>query len=134
MADRRWMSRGSIVDGRRAVAHRPLRRRRKVLRAKLYLLQRGRCFYCGVAMLASPSARDHDRACTLDEVKPRGLGGWVAPNNCVAACRGCNGRKGRRTSLAFVASWPAERRDARHGAMLALRALIIRRAAAGCLQ
>lgn len=47
------------------------------------------CQYCGRRMTVSQS--------TFDHVLPRSRGGTTSWENIVAACRGCNGRKGGRT-------------------------------------
>lgn len=54
--------------------------------------QNWRCCYCGVAFVMSP--RSHDHAPSFDEVTPQSLGGKKAWENQVAACRGCNTRRG----------------------------------------
>lgn len=111
-----------------------MKRRRKMLRGKLYLLQRGRCFYCDVAMVLSPRHRNHNRACTVDHVRPQVHGGNWTPTNTVAACRRCNGHKGRRTALAYVGTWAPQRQAEQQPRMLAVRALIIRRFNTGALR
>ena len=45
------------------------------------------CVYCG----------QHQKALTIDHVKPVSRGGRTDFDNCVACCRACNNRKGART-------------------------------------
>lgn len=54
--------------------------------------QNWRCAYCAVVFVMAP--RDHDHAPSFDEVIPRALGGAKDWDNQVAACRGCNNRRG----------------------------------------
>lgn len=62
----------------------------KVVFSRLNVLKRDKyhCQYCQKSMTASEAEIDH--------VLPKRLGGKSSFENCVAACRGCNGRKGSR--------------------------------------
>jgi len=58
----------------------------KYSRSNVLLRDKFTCQLCG----KSPSIKE----LTLDHVKPRSLGGITSWTNIVAACRGCNSRKG----------------------------------------
>ena len=60
-----------------------------VRRAQIYIRDGYRCQYCG----ETRAAKD----LTLDHILPRAQGGLSVPENLVAACEKCNGRKGNRT-------------------------------------
>lgn len=62
----------------------PYRARLPLTREHLLARDQHRCAYCGA------------RATTIDHVHPRSKGGEHRWENVVAACRGCNGRKGDR--------------------------------------
>lgn len=86
-----------------------LRRRLKAnadLRNYLFAPQGGYCHYCGKAMKPRPS-RNIGPACkrtvTLEHLKPQSEGGQTTPENCVAACRGCNEERGNMTAEAWDA-------------------------------
>lgn len=80
----------SVVRLRRYVhLRRSKQARQTVRRAQIYIRDCYRCQYCGEAKSAS--------ALTLDHILPRAQGGSSAPENLVAACEKCNGRKGNRT-------------------------------------
>lgn len=64
-------------------------------RAKLYLLQNGRCYYCDEAV-ATP---EHG---SIDHVIPKKRGGKNKKENYVFSCKPCNLKKGSFTSLAEV--------------------------------
>lgn len=63
----------------------PYKRRLPVTRRAVLQRDDHTCAYC------------RGKADTIDHVKPRALGGKHEWRNVVAACRSCNGRKGRRT-------------------------------------
>lgn len=64
--------------------------------------QENRCFYCRSTMRRrhEPGVRQY---ATLDEKLPRWMGGLVNEENCVAACRLCNHRKGPLDAETFIA-------------------------------
>jgi 5-methylcytosine-specific restriction endonuclease McrA len=69
-----------------------VRRRREasgMKRLRIYMRDKFRCQYCGEK---KPPAE-----LTLDHIFPRSRGGDNTPVNVVAACIGCNNRKGSRT-------------------------------------
>lgn len=61
-------------------------------RFNLFLRDAFRCLYCG--------RRQAVEELTFDHLLPRARGGTSHWENLVAACRGCNGRKGDRTPAA----------------------------------
>lgn len=80
----------SVVRLRRYIhVRRQKHARATVRRAQIYMRDGYRCQYCGEAKSAS--------ALTLDHILPRAQGGLSTPENLVAACEKCNGRKGNRT-------------------------------------
>jgi 5-methylcytosine-specific restriction endonuclease McrA len=86
---------GALSDETRCPEHRGTKRNgstrawRKV-RAEVLKRDHHRCFYCG------------DRATTVDHLRPVSRGGAeLDPENCVAACAGCNGSKGEMTAEEF---------------------------------
>lgn len=67
---------------------RTLYRSRVPFSKKSILVRDGfRCAYCG----------DGDTKLTIDHIVPKSKGGKSTFENCVAACRECNNRKGHRT-------------------------------------
>ncbi len=69
-----------------------LRRRRQTAgmkRLRIYVRDKFTCQYCG--------KRKGADELTLDHITPRAQGGRSMPENLVAACVGCNNRKGNRT-------------------------------------
>jgi 5-methylcytosine-specific restriction endonuclease McrA len=69
-----------------------VRRRREasgMKRLRIYMRDKFRCQYCGEKKGAGEL--------TLDHIFPRSRGGDNTPVNVVAACIGCNNRKGNRT-------------------------------------
>ena len=79
----------SVVRLRNYVHIKRRRQETAMKRARIYIRDRYRCQYCG----DHKSARD----LTLDHILPRAQGGESTPQNLVAACVGCNQRKGNRT-------------------------------------
>jgi 5-methylcytosine-specific restriction endonuclease McrA len=80
----------SVIRLRRYVhLRRNKQARAQVRRAQIYMRDQYRCQYCG----------EHKSAAllTLDHILPRAQGGTSTPENLVAACEKCNGRKGNRT-------------------------------------
>ncbi len=65
------------------------RERVRLTRRNLFARERNQCMYCG-SHFASADL-------TVDHVIPRAQGGADTWENLVAACRGCNARKGGRT-------------------------------------
>lgn len=59
--------------------------RKRAIRRKLYLSQRGRCHWCDKRILLQDA--------TLDHVMPRSKGGANHQFNLVVACRDCNGKR-----------------------------------------
>ncbi len=59
---------------------------RALSRKNILLRDRNTCQYCGVVL--------HSAELTLDHVQPRSRGGLSTWENLVAACHGCNRRKG----------------------------------------
>lgn len=59
---------------------------RALSRKNILLRDRNTCQYCGVTL--------HSSELTLDHVQPRSRGGLSTWENLVAACHGCNRRKG----------------------------------------
>jgi 5-methylcytosine-specific restriction endonuclease McrA len=59
---------------------------RALSRKNILLRDRNTCQYCGVVL--------HSSELTLDHVQPRSRGGLSTWENLVAACHGCNRRKG----------------------------------------
>ena len=61
-----------------------------------YLMQEGRCHYCGVEMIAPKfiEGRRPGNEASCDHVVPRSKGGWSTFVNIVASCRSCNNAKG----------------------------------------
>ncbi len=53
----------------------------------LIVRENGRCAYCGTKT----------RALTIDHIIPRSRNGDTSFENCVAACKTCNGKKGAKT-------------------------------------
>lgn len=92
------MLRGYTADGRVVVRFSPRagretrQARDRRLLAVMIQEQFGRCHYCNVSfnMFSATSALRP----TIDEKVPRSLGGVRTRSNCVAACDGCNRRKG----------------------------------------
>lgn len=65
------------------------RERVRLTRRNLFARERNQCMYCGTRLPTSEL--------TIDHVVPRSQGGVDTWENLVAACRGCNARKGGRT-------------------------------------
>lgn len=65
---------------------------RRKLRASLFTLQGGKCFWCGdpVTMEGKTPSTPPANYATLDELKPRGHGGTRARLNTVVSCVPCN--------------------------------------------
>lgn len=62
------------------------------LRAELTAAQNGLCYWCHEPMVLI----------TLEHLIPRAKGGETNKENCVAACKSCNGRKGSDTPRQFL--------------------------------
>lgn len=60
--------------------------------------QHGRCWFCKAPFVRGKGAR----SATIDHKIPRWLGGGSAWSNVVAACKGCNSRKGGMTHIVFA--------------------------------
>jgi 5-methylcytosine-specific restriction endonuclease McrA len=71
------------------------------LRERIFARDRHTCVYC-----AQPFPPEQ---LTLDHVQPRMRGGDNSEGNLVAACAGCNTRKGSRTAWSFLSDLPDER-------------------------
>lgn len=70
---------------------------RRSRRVSLFEEQNGLCFYCGARMVLDverPGKQTPDYACTEDHLVPKSVGGSDARDNVVAACFGCNNRRG----------------------------------------
>ncbi|WP_409562204.1 HNH endonuclease [Hyphomicrobium sp. B1] len=97
-----------------------LRQEDPVRRAKLFLEQDGRCFYCTVPMLPPPFTRPRRRReVTLEHLIPHCEGGRRGFFNEVAACNACNGERGTMPWLLFFCLKEIERdgtAEARHAA------------------
>ena len=70
---------------------------------KLWVQQKGFCYYCGIKMVLGRGARNrtrlvqierNPRAATIDHVVPKAAGGLGTRDNIVYACLACNERKG----------------------------------------
>ncbi|WP_424933253.1 HNH endonuclease [Amaricoccus macauensis] len=79
----------------------------KNIRRKKMIAQRGRCYYCGLAMWepnAAAGPGKHRKAgpapnflrCTAEHLHPRSEGGRNTVDNIVAACWFCNSRRHQR--------------------------------------
>lgn len=73
------------------------------IRERVFARDGFRCVYCG--------ERFPPEELTLDHVEPRMRGGDDSEGNLVAACRGCNTRKGSLAAWAFLAERPQEREN-----------------------
>lgn len=71
----------------------------------LYMVQGGRCFYCGAEMTVHRTRRGGPWA-TMDHVRPRLANGHQPP--FVVACLSCNGKKSGRdpTAQELARAWP----------------------------
>lgn len=79
-------------------------------RAALFAEQDGLCFYCRVPMKPPPFTRPRSpRDATLDHLIPFSEGGRRGFPNEVAACNGCNGRRGTMPWLLFFCLKELER-------------------------
>lgn len=76
---------------------------RRHLRWLLFGQQDGRCFYCHEPMVLSFSARDNiwGNTATLEHLKRKAEGGGDGLANFVAACKDCNGRRGKQGWTAY---------------------------------
>lgn len=76
----------------------PATKRIKALRLAAYHRQKGRCWWCGEAMVLEPENHggQPDRLCTAEHLMPSSVGGRTNRSNVVAACRVCN--NGRQSS------------------------------------
>ena len=83
------------------------RERVRLTRRNLFARERNQCMYCGSHFSTADL--------TIDHVVPRSQGGVDSWENLVAACRGCNARKGGRTpeqaGMALVRQPRAPRRN-----------------------
>jgi 5-methylcytosine-specific restriction endonuclease McrA len=79
----------SVVRLRVYVNVRKRRQAAGMKRLRVFVRDKFRCQYCGGRFAA--------QELTLDHVTPRSRGGRSTPENLVAACVGCNARKGDRT-------------------------------------
>ncbi len=79
----------SVVRLRAYVNVRRRRRQAGMKRLRVFVRDGFRCQYCGDRKAASEL--------TLDHILPRSRRGQSVPENLVAACVGCNTRKGNRT-------------------------------------
>lgn len=70
--------------------------RLKQLRPSLYLLQDGRCPYCGGFMELETTTQP--KSATLEHLRPRSRGGTHNPANVLLACKSCNNRRGNRSA------------------------------------
>lgn len=66
---------------------------------RLYMEQRGRCYYCGQPMVMRKK-RFYGMQCTVDHKVPKSRGGEGGENK-VAACQRCNEAKGMLTDVEF---------------------------------
>lgn len=78
-----------------------LRRRRE----KLFLAQKGLCFYCAQPMLLATvhtGQKQPPRLVTLDHIVPKSAGGTIGNDNTVAACAKCNQERGTEDARLFM--------------------------------
>lgn len=73
------------VIQRTTYAHVPFQKKMPFSRRWILIRDNFSCVYCG------------KHADTIDHVHPRSLGGKNSYENCVAACKKCNNKKGNRT-------------------------------------
>lgn len=71
-------------------------------RRKRFRHQKGRCLYCGCAMMLEGAPERQSNRCTLDHMMPLSRGGVDHWDNVVACCNTCNGRKGDMTVEEFA--------------------------------
>lgn len=79
------------------------RRKIRYLRDIAFARQRGRCFYCGVAMVQPIEGVENPNMATADHLLPRVEGGADVECNIVAACRACNNMKADKDIQEFKA-------------------------------
>ncbi|MAH48029.1 hypothetical protein CMI37_19560 [Candidatus Pacearchaeota archaeon] len=60
----------------------------------LWFKQKGKCFYCGTAMIRNNNRRNSGKYATIDHVIPKAQGGTSEKHNVVYSCRRCNLEKG----------------------------------------
>lgn len=75
------------------------------VRARVFALTGGKCFYCDVALAMSQgdlSPDDVRRLFHLDHLVPKDAGGPDHESNFVPACGPCNGAKGAKSYLEFI--------------------------------
>jgi 5-methylcytosine-specific restriction endonuclease McrA len=70
---------------------------------RLFAEQKGKCHYCECDMRLPRTEVDRPEFATIDHVVPCCQGGTRARSNTVAACKRCNGEKGKTGYQAFVA-------------------------------
>lgn len=73
--------------------------KKRALRAQLWELQKGLCFYCSLPM--NPYGALPNRA-SLDHIIPRVKGGLNSADNFVMACTACNSRRGHMGMWTFI--------------------------------
>ena len=78
-------------------------------RWRLYLLQDGICFYCKQPMTLHPGSPSIPTRVTVDHLVPLSQGGRRGYTNEVAACHGCNSKRGTRDWIAFYTEKAEER-------------------------
>lgn len=78
--------------------------RERRLRGLLYVLQSGRCIYCGEQMELEADPGMEAAAATFDHLRPSSGGGSDAAWNKALACRRCNMAKGDRSVREFAAT------------------------------
>jgi len=72
------------------------RKKKKMIRGRLYRKQKGRCFYCGQFMHEPEKVVEGDVSnllATIDHVVPKSKGGGDVLHNMVVACMPCNSKK-----------------------------------------
>lgn len=96
----------AVIQSKRAFQKKPWVRdvaTRIALRTKVAEAQNWRCCYCGVRMDTDiPDGNIQSQTyITLEHVKPKSMGGTDHEDNVVAACHGCNGRRGVKEAMWF---------------------------------
>ena len=91
--------------------HGNTRRKLRYLRDVAFQRQRGKCFYCNIAMVQPQDGLDQPNMVTADHLLPRVEGGADVECNVVAACLSCNNRKADQDIITFKEE--LKRREAR---------------------
>jgi hypothetical protein len=81
-------------------------RQRRAMKERLFVLQGGRCCYCGCAVELYPKGGGLGRPApkhlgTLEHLRRKADGGSNHPDNLALSCHDCNGRRGAMNWVEF---------------------------------